>query len=247
MALSDNLVAYWSLDEASGNAIDAHDDNDLTDTNTVGSTTGKVNGCRDFEGSDFEYFTIADNADLSTGNIDFTFNCWVQLEDTADARSIIGKWNIAGATAEYRLRTTPSRFQFQVTADGETSVVVTANTFGAPSGSTWYMVTCWHDSVNNLIGIAVNAGTADTTSHSTGVLNGTSNFQLGNSGTANNAWDGKIDEVGFWKRVLTSDERTELYNSGNGRDYAYITGGGAVNVGRGRLQSRKLARYQLVG
>jgi hypothetical protein len=32
--------------------------------------------------------------------------------------------------------------------------------------------------------------------------------------------NGSIDEVGFWKRVLTADERTWLYNSGAGRTYS---------------------------
>ena len=29
-------------------------------------------------------------------------------------------------------------------------------------------------------------------------------------------WDGRIDEVGFWKRVLTARNRSQLYNNGFG-------------------------------
>ena len=36
--------------------------------------------------------------------------------------------------------------------------------------------------------------------------------------------DGLIDEVGFWKRTLTSGERTQLYNSGNGLAYPFSSG-----------------------
>ena len=34
-------------------------------------------------------------------------------------------------------------------------------------------------------------------------------------------FNGRIDSVGFWKRVLTSAERTALYNSGNGLEYSF--------------------------
>lgn len=43
-------------------------------------------------------------------------------------------------------------------------------------------------------------------------------FQIGNRTITGlpGYFDGRIDSVGFWKRVLNFDERTQLYNSGNG-------------------------------
>ncbi len=41
MALTDSLVAMWRLEESSGNRSDSQGSNTLTDTNTVGSGTGK--------------------------------------------------------------------------------------------------------------------------------------------------------------------------------------------------------------
>lgn len=235
MALSDNLIAYWPLDEASGSAIDAHGSNDLTETSgTIASATGKVGNCRDFEADDTECFTIADNADLSMGDIDFTLQAWVNLESKSNNSTLIGKWNFSSSLREYTLFyiAGSDRFEFRVTSDGATSVIVTANTFGSPSTGTWYLIHAWHDATGNLIGISVNAGTADTTSHSGGVLNGASDFNLGalESPSDGNALDGLLDEVAIWKRVLSGAERTELYNSGSGRDYAYITGGGGATV-----------------
>ena len=229
MSLSDNLVAYWSLDEASGNAIDAHASNDLTDNNTVGTASGVVSGCRDFEESSSEYFSIADNTDLSTGDIDFTFAFWLQLESKATSKCPIVKADAVNAEYYLQYHSGSDRLQFLVygaTGFGSGGSAV-ANTLGSPSTSTWYFVVCWHDSVNNQVGIAVNGGTADTASHSAGVLDGTSAFHIGSYPGFSQHWDGLIDEVGFWKRVLTADERTELYNSGSGRDYAYIAGGAA--------------------
>ncbi len=54
-------------------------------------------------------------------------------------------------------------------------------------------------------------------------------FDGGGSNKDGGTWDGLIDEVGFWKgRVLSGAERTELYNAGAGRDYAYIIAGAAA-------------------
>lgn len=233
MALTDNLVSYWKMDEASGDAVDAHGSNTLADNNTVGSGTGKINNARDFESGSNEYFSIADNADLSTGDIDFTIQVWVNLESKG-FNPIVAKWG--GTSQEYLLwyRSDQDKFELLVTHDGSTSAFVRAATFGAPSTGTWYCVHAWHDATGNQLGIAVNAGSADTQSHSAGVVNGAEGFKIGNDGFGND-FDGLIDEVGFWKRVLTSDERTELYNGGSGLAYSSFGGGGGGTNRRRRL------------
>lgn len=33
------------------------------------------------------------------------------------------------------------------------------------------------------------------------------------------SWDGRVDELGIWKRALTVQERAELYNSGRGNTF----------------------------
>lgn len=235
MALADSLIAYWSLDEASGNAIDAHGSNDLAEASgSIGATTGKVSGARDFEKDDTEYFEIADNADLSTGNIDFTFGGWARFESapaSGDGRCL---WSKGEGDIEYfvewRNFSSENRFKFWVTPNGSSLNGVTANSLGAPSIDTWYFVVAWHDSAGDTINIQVNNGTVDSQAYDAGVVDGTSKFMLGSLLGSVFFHDGLLDELGFWKRVLTSDERTELYNGGDGRDYAYITGGPPAGV-----------------
>lgn len=232
MALVDNLISYWPLDEASGNALDAHGSNDLTENGTggIGTATGILSGARDFEVGDTDYFELADNADLSTGNIDFTMQAWVNLESKpAQDMVIMSKWGSADPR-EFNLNWSVSdnKFRLIIRTPASSNVIVLASNFGIPPLATWCLLHAWHDSVNNLIGISVNAGTANTTAHSTGITDSTGAFRIGSEVNAGRYWDGLIDEVGFWKRVLTAAERTELYNAGAGRDYAYISGGGAV-------------------
>ena len=80
-----------------------------------------------------------------------------------------------------------------------------------------YFVVGWHDSVNNTLNIQVNNGTVNSLAWTAGVLNGSADFAIGaRRDTAPLYFDGRIDAVGLWKRVLTSGERTSLYNSGTG-------------------------------
>lgn len=231
MALIDNLIAYWKLDETSGDRADSHGSNTLVDNNTVGSATGKINSGADFETSANEFLSIIDNTDLSTGDIDFSMSVWVNIESNStsgNSRYIIGKHGSSG-NFSYGLHLNNQagtiRFRFLISSNGTALAIVTANNLGAPSTATWYHIVAWHDSVNNLIGITVNDGTPNTSSHTTGCFDNTSPFNLGTiNDTASNCFDGIIDEVGFWKKVLTPSEITQLYNSGAGLAYPFSVG-----------------------
>ena len=67
--LPTNLIAYWKLDEASGTRNDSKGANHLTDNNTVTQAVGKVGNAAQFTLANSEYLSIADNADLSAGDI----------------------------------------------------------------------------------------------------------------------------------------------------------------------------------
>ncbi len=229
MALTDNLVSYWSLDEASGGAIDAHGSNDLTSHGSPEppSVTGKVNNARDFEETNSTYFSHTDNSDLSLGtDSDFTFTCWVQLESKTNYRMFVTKFTEAIPTSdnqcEYSIRydSVEDKFRFLV-GNGSSFGNVIANTLGSPSTGAWYFIIAWHDSVADTLNIQVNNGSVDSTGWSGGTQDGSQDFEMGRQPSFYH--DGLLDEVGFWKRVLTSDERTDLYNSGSGRDYTYIS------------------------
>lgn len=218
MALTDNLISYWKLDEASGDALDSHGSNDLTESSgTIASATGIIGNCRDFELGDTEWFDLPSNSDVSMGDIDFTISCWVNLESLAAVYTFVGKDTGAAPNREYLVEYTnsASRFRFGVfdAATGASFNSVNANNLGAPSASVWYFIVCWHDSVSNTINIQVNNGTPNSQAHTTGVRAGAAAFRFGARGDGTSIMnDGLLDEVGLWKRILTSDERTALYN-----------------------------------
>lgn len=219
--LNNNLVAYWKFDETSGNRADSEPTGTaqtMTDENTVLSVPGVIGEAAYFNKASEERLTRTDSADLSMGDIDFTWTIWV-APDTQDGNSqtIFAKWNTG--TSEYILRlTSGTTFQWFVSNDG-TTVANVASSFTPVNPGTWYFVACGHNSVNNTIWISVNGGALETTSHSTGVFDGTATFHFGVRADISSIYyyNGSLDEPALWKRTLTTGEIAELYAEGDGK------------------------------
>lgn len=224
MALIDNLIAYWSLDEVSGGRADSHGGNDLTDNNFTGSATGKINNAADLEQMSQHYLSIADSATIGTGDIDCSFSIWVKPESLVGFPMILSKGSEVGTDREYALYVDTSDsnrlvWQYGTFGAGHVLTSVTGLTVGV-----WYHIVVGYDSVNNLQFMYINGVAETPISNTEATIHGTDPLQVGAGTSQGLYWDGLIDEVGFWKRVLTSSEVTELYNNGNGRSYGYIVG-----------------------
>jgi hypothetical protein len=232
MALTDNLIAFWELEEASGTRNDAHSTNHLTDTNTVTQATGKVGNAGQFTAANTEYLTLADNAAMSTGDIDYTFAGWAYLDNKSTFRIVLSKWGVgAGTNQEYQIRYSSSLDRYQFVIGGTSTVnTVDADNLGSPSVAAWYFIAAWHDSVANQIGISINAGTANTQAWTEGSVDSSYQFELGHGTQVGFPFDGRLDQWGFWKRVLTGAERTALYNGGSGLSYAAMGGGASGDI-----------------
>lgn len=231
MALIDNLVSYWELEEASGTRNDAHGTNHLTDNNTVTQGTGKVGNAADFEDTASEYLSITDNASLSVGTGSFTLCAWVRLESKPAHRgTIVAKHG--SNDMEYGLRWHNGADAFEVrisSGAGFTNPMdFQATTFGAPSLATWYFVVVWFDSVGHTLNIQVNDGAINSDSYAFTSYDSGASLTIGGEPNFGEYFDGLIDQVGLWKRVLTTGEKTSLYNSGAGMSYAALSGGGTT-------------------
>jgi len=221
------LVSWWKLDESSGTRYDSHGTNHLSPQNGPGynAVDYKWGASMDCERNSSQHAEIsqASQTGLSFGNEDFTYGAWWRAEDLAGgvSRYIFGKWNDNGVNdREFLLFSGASdaKFRAYISSDGSSSTNIGWGT-GASTG-TWYFVVCWHDATANTINIQVNNGTPLSNSHTTGAnQNDSAPFYIGQGDRNNYGWDGEIDEAFVYSRVLTSGERTLLYNSGNGVTY----------------------------
>lgn len=206
--LAAKIIAHWKMNETSGTRVDSHASNDLTDGSSVGYATGKIGNAVDFDGST-DYLYIADNADISFGDEDFSFTFWWNPDNVALNREIFAK----GGTAEYRvMQRSDGKIRLNVLA---TSVDSTETL----SAGTWYFVHAYHDAAGNVMGVSINNGTPNTLSHSSGCTDGSGDLVFGARNASTNYVDGQLDSVSFWNALLTSGELADLYNSGAGLDY----------------------------
>lgn len=220
------LISWWTMDETSGTRYDSHGSNDLSVTITdPGYATGVVGNAADFQ-NNINYTLQADaDASLTTGDIDFTIALWVNSDVQSITRDFFSKWDNSSQLefiVGYNNSNDRIRFVIRNAAD-TASVTVNADNLGSPSTDTWYFIVAWHDATANTLNIQVNNGTVDSVSHSGGVnQEAAKELTVGSRGTTGSQYDGLIDEISFWKRVLTDDERTWLFNSGNGRTYSEL-------------------------
>jgi len=89
----------------------------------------------------------------------------------------------------------------------------TATAFGVTSLGVWYHIYAQYDSVANQLGISVN-NTAMTLQALANSASTVGTFYLGYDGISASYFDGPLDEVYFWKRLLTTAERAENYANG---------------------------------
>lgn len=170
-----------------------------------------------------DYWSRADNAALSTGNIDFSLSAWVKVDAVSGTQTIVGKGNFASPNqTEYRL---------YIASTGELSLTIetgaatqTFSTTETLSADRWYFVAFWHDATNNIVGLSID-GRDVTASYSAGSFDSSGPFTIGKAPNDTSDYlTGYICNVGFWKKVLTEDERKQLYNLGTGLNYDELSG-----------------------
>lgn len=108
---------------------------------------------------------------------------------------------------------------------------MTCNSIGTLALNTWYNFIAWNQTAGGStaahIGLSVNLS-QNTATYTSGVKIGSAPFVLGaiSDGMAAPATkysDARIDEVGFWKNMLTNDDRANLYAGGSGNTYTGST------------------------
>lgn len=238
--LNNGLVSYWKLDEASGTRADSHGANTLTDNNTVTQGVGKISNAALFTAVNSEFLSAADSASLDFTTA-FTFSAWIYGDDLTVNAAIASKWNYSSAGGwAIQLGSVNVSIIRVFIASGPTDGGDNWVDFDAGlTSDVWHHVVVVYDGSQlaaNRVKLYVNgvniasfasAGTpADTLQNNAVAL------RIGDFQGLSRFWQGRIDEVAMWNKVLTATEITRLYDSGDGEDYplpahVYILDGGS--------------------
>lgn len=173
--------------------------------------SGKV---RDFEYGNSAYLLGAVDGSLDiSGHTGLTIAMWVKVEGDPGAVYAISKWNNSNTYRQYTLRTTSANdYSFAVSNDGSATVEIVSDT--AFNQGTYQHVVGVHDPDDDELRIYVNGSSdASPVAHSTGIYAGNAAFNIG-AETVALYWDGLMDEVIVFNRVLSPAEITELYTYG---------------------------------
>jgi len=220
-----DLVAYWKLDEASGNTrVDATDrGNDLAETGgSVPTAVGHISALASSHGAAGPTLRKTSPApDLAkTVGESITIAGWAYAdgENVSDILFSKSVDNGSGAGLEYYIQVTGTRKFRVLLADGVSFIDVTS-TDSFPT-ATWFFFLYSYDDTSGDLKVQLNNGTIDTFNKTGAGRPDTETFIFSGI-VAGFDWDGRLEGWGIWKRELTTDEKTELYNEGAGKHHPF--------------------------
>lgn len=217
------LLSYWRLDETSGTAVaDSKGTNTLTNSGCAIVTGKNKNG--------LQLDTNTDKIEGSNTMFNFertdswTFSMWVKRVTTTSGNyGLIGKHKTAAPYTGYAMifYTTGKLYVEMYASAGNDFYLITTDSF--TDTTAWHNIVWTYNGNSNSSGNVIYYDGVSKTftgydNTLTNTIKNTEPFIIGRF-NATTSLQGLIDEVAVWNRVLTQDEVTLLYNSGNGLFY----------------------------
>lgn len=229
MSLRSGLVSWWSMDQllsgTSDNVLDLHGNNHLTydGFGELAEINGQVGKALDYISGGFNGPTLGISDDVfdfrgEQNTLAFWFKSGASLRK--ENANFFGTPNMNG----WAVLASNSSVRF-VTNDTNSNNIVDGTDLDPDS---WHFVVVWYEEINSTT--IQGYLQVDNKQVITGQIekpNVTSNrFGIGtvSFGQAILSMNGDIDETAIWNRVLTEDERAQLWNNGNGTRYAGTLG-----------------------
>ncbi len=212
--LIDNVIGYWALNETSG--ATASDELDTYDGSISGNPTlgvpGKLGTAYDFD-NDGDFITVSPGVPIA--NQDFSLSFWVNRDGTGE------DWVIGHSTGGNN-----NALHVGFRDNNTFAFAFWGNDLNIDDGmfndtAAWMHFVCTYDASSNVQTVYANVegGASGTWTRTAGAdFQGTGDFYIGKrrNDTGGQEFDGLIDEVGVWDRVLSAAEAAELYNGGAG-------------------------------
>lgn len=201
-------VAQWKFDDGSGGTATDASGNGY-DGVITGATwaSGKLGGALRFDGND--YVDAGDNLDF-VSPADFTIAAWINANsiNTSDQRTIVSKWGGSGSTNRaYRFEIEKDRRMVALLA-GQNSVTKSTTVL---TTNRWYHVALTVSQSGNQVRVYVNGVMEGTNNSFTRALgNSPYALRIGNRSDNSQNFDGLIDDVRIYDRVLSDIEVAAL-------------------------------------
>lgn len=231
----DDAISLWKLDEASGTRVDSIGSNDLTDNNTVGSTSKGVGApanlpdtVASFVAANSESLSKADPVGMDGGpGSSYTASIWVKYTDNGNNDFIYTLINTGGSTAAAALTLSRNSSGLGYDGTGKMNASVgdgTTTKFGGwpvpddpvLSSGTWYHVVAVHDGAASELKMYINGALALTISSGAAYPLDMTNPVLIFGNIQSLYADVSLSSAAWWDYAKDIDGVAELYNSGDG-------------------------------
>lgn len=234
MALTDNLLLHYGLNDGSGTSATDSSGNARTGTlvNTPTWTTAKVGASAlTFASASSQYVTMPVSNLLRNINA-VTVAFWVKTTATTNQRMFFVSSNTGTTTSRFSIsHSAVTAGVLQVVAragDGEGAQTKNA-TGNAINDGNWHYVSVVVDIANDTITIYVDGSSVSATGTISFTATSISDTdpqaaRLGSLGDSTLFFNGSLDEVSLWSRALSGAEITTLYNAGSGLAYPWAVG-----------------------
>lgn len=217
--LHTGLIAYWKLNESSGNAADVKGVYTLTNNNTATYEAGKINNAVSLGASNTNKFLNCNNTFGMTYVSTRSMSGWFNIINIP-----AGTGNFTFVLASIMFATNPgnnSSFVYRRVTNVLKLTIISTDYNVILTPGTWYhMVITW-DHAGNVSKLYLNSILRITSTSFTGNYSlQTNRLVIGQSAGA--SFSSSItDEFGLWNKILSQEEVDELYNAGNGVSYPF--------------------------
>lgn len=220
------ILAYWKLDESSGNASDSSGNgHTLTNVGSMAYAAALINNGAN-NATTGKYVAATDTGMAITGTTTITMNAWIKGGAIAGG-AVFGRRGGAPDHINYGIDFgTGLRFSFTSAAATYQQWMTTSSlaSLGLTNGA-WHMVTIVYtfgtgsSIVCYVDGSSVGGSWVTGNGNATHTNDVTEETGIGNYGGTASQATGLIDEVGIWTVGLTSGNVTTLYNGGAGLSF----------------------------
>ena len=211
------VVAYWHLDEATGDTyLDSNGLNDGTGNPSPTAITGQVNGAQLFDGTSTKIDVPASSTFNFAANGDFSVEFWYKGNSAPTSTQVIISRYMSG-TYWYIGVLNTGKIRFAMVGGG---TVIVADGSIITDGQ-WHYITATRNGTTNNSKIYVDGSLQNTATKpfTVALSSATSNLEIGNL-NGGNFLAGSLDEVAVHNVELTSSEIQQHYTNGvNGLGY----------------------------
>jgi hypothetical protein len=230
VALTDNLIAYYKLDESSGNASDSAGSG-ITAVNNGSATfsAGKINNGSNFPAAGMFTLGSESSFDFESNNA-FSISFWVKYTDNTVEFQLISKLMSVEPYTGWEIYVQQGAIGLWLLKNYYQPTRCRVNTVAAYNNGNWRHVVVTHDGTHVGSGVSfyvdgsVVAKTIISDSlDGNSILNNVSVYFAGRQGTPTGQVTFSMDEIAIYNRLLSASEVTSLWNSGNGLSYPFAS------------------------